>query len=115
MSTKSVLGSMAVVVVTLTASVALAASHGSSGGFSGGSRGFSGGGVGTSRIGAGFNRSGGFSRSGNFRGGNFGRHRHFDNDFFFFGAFGDPFFYPFGYGYYPYGYYPYAYYPYAGY
>jgi hypothetical protein len=50
----------------------------------------------------------------NFRG---HRGRDFDDDnFFFFGGFYDPFFYPFGYGYYPYGYYPYGYYPpYGGY
>jgi lysozyme family protein len=35
-------------------------------------------------------------------------HRHF-NQFVFFGNFGDPFFYPYYYGYYPYGYYPYGY------
>jgi hypothetical protein len=52
----------------------------------------------------------------NFRdfGGDRGRfhHRHF-NEFVFFGDFGDPFFYPYYYGYYPYSYYPYGYYPYG--
>jgi hypothetical protein len=48
----------------------------------------------------------------NFRG---HRGRDFDDDnFFFFGGFYDPFFYPY-YGYYPYPYgYPYGYYPYGG-
>jgi hypothetical protein len=116
MNTKSVLGCVA--AVTLSASVALAASHGGSGsgrgGFSGGgSRGNgSARGVAPARTGTNFGRfrpgvSGNFR---NFRGNRF-RHRHFDNDDFFF--FGDPFFYPFGYGYYPYGYYPYGYYPYG--
>jgi hypothetical protein len=60
-------------------------------------------------MGAGFNRFGGSGNFGHFGNHRFDHHHHFhDNDFFFFG-FGDPFFYPFGYGYYPYGYYPYGY------
>jgi hypothetical protein len=120
MNTKSVLGCAVVAAVTLTASVALAASHSGGGGSRG--AGFSGGGArgsGSARNGVAPARSGtNFGRfrpgvSGNFRNfrGDRFRHRHFnDNDFFFFG---DPFFYPFGYGYYPYGYYPYGYYPYG--
>jgi hypothetical protein len=79
------------------------------GGFSAG--GFRGGFRGGDFRGAGFH--GGFRRAGfrgGFRGGRFG-HRDFDDRFFFFNDFGDPFFYyPYSYyGYYPYGYYPYGY------
>ena len=79
------------------------------GGFAGG--GFRGGFRGGDFRGAGFR--GGF-RGARFRGGFRGdrfHHRDFDDRFFFFGDFGDPFFYyPYPYyGYYPYGYYPYGY------
>src|SRR6267378_1425470 len=77
------------------------------GGFAGG--GFRGGFRGGDFRGAGFR--GGFRGAG-FRGGFRGdrfRHRDFDDRFFFFGDFGDPFFYYPYYGYYPYGYYPYDY------
>jgi hypothetical protein len=120
MNTKPILFVSCIAALTLSASVAMAGSHGGSGGggFSGG--GFSGGG---SRGGSGF-RGGaaparmtpGLARGGsrfgpgmsrNFRGDRDRfHHRHF-NEFVFFG---DPFFYdPFFYGYYPYGYYPYGY------
>jgi len=79
------------------------------GGFAGG--GFRGGFRGGDFRGAGFR--GGF-RGARFRGGFRGdrfRHRDFDDRFFFFGDFGDPFcYYPYSYyGYYPYSYYPYGY------
>jgi len=79
------------------------------GGFAGG--GFRGGIRGGDFRGAGFR--GGFRGAG-FRGGFRGdrfHHRDFDDRFFFYGDFGDPFFYyPYPYyGYYPYDYYPYGY------
>jgi Putative peptidoglycan binding domain len=111
MRTKSLIYSATVVAATLTASVALAASHGGSFG-GGGSRGGAAArsSFGAGRTGTGFNRFGGTRGNfHNFGGNHFHHHHHFhDDDFFFFG-FGDPFFYPFGYGYYPYGYYPYGY------
>ena len=89
------------------------------GGFGGG--GFHGGGFGGSGFHGGF-AGGGFRsgfRDGGFRGAGFSRgfrgnrfgHRGFDDRFFFFGDFGDSFFYyPYSYyGYYPYGDYPYGY------
>ena len=83
------------------------------GGFSGPFRGggFHGGFTGGGFRGGGFR--GGFNSAG-FRGGFRGdrfHHRDFDDRFFFFGDFEDPFFYyPYPYyGYYPYGYYPYDY------
>jgi hypothetical protein len=125
MNTKSILFTSCVAAMTLSVSVARAGPHGGStgGGFSGG--GFSGGGGGfrggsaPARMTPGFAGAGsrfGPGMSRNFR--NFGgdrdrfHHRHF-NEFVFFGDFGDPFFYPYYYGYYPYGYYPYGYYPYG--
>jgi len=103
-----------VTVCILAGSNAMAQRHG---GFSGG--GIRGGGSAFGR--AGFN-SGGFRgcfngggvrsrfNGGGFRGDRF-RHRDFDDRFFFFDDFRDPFFYyPYPYyGYYPYGYYPYDY------
>jgi hypothetical protein len=78
------------------------------GGFGGG--GFRGGSFGGFR--GGFNGGGfrGRFNGGGFRGDRF-RHRDFDDRFFFFDDFGDPFFYyPYPYyGYYPDGYYPYDY------
>jgi Putative peptidoglycan binding domain len=87
--------------------------HGGGGGGGGHGGGFGGGG---GFRGGGFNggfRGGGFHgafNGGGFRGGRF-NNRGFDNRFFFFGDFGDPFFYyPYSYyGYYPYDYYPYGY------
>ncbi len=85
------------------------------GGFAGG--GFRGGGFRSAFNSGGF-RGGGFRGSFNgngFRNHGFGgdrfRRRDFDDRTFFFGDFGDPFFYyPYSYyGYYPYGYYPYDY------
>lgn len=104
MNTKSILSCVAVVM--LTASLAMA-----SGGFSGG--GARGGGGGSRGGFAGSRFGGAGSRFGGFRGDRFGRGRF--NNFVFFGDFGDPFFYPYYWGYYPYGYYPYGYgyYPYG--
>jgi hypothetical protein len=78
----------------------------------GGGGGHGGGGFGGGGFHGGFNGGGFRSRfnGGGFRGDRF-RHRDFDDRFFFFDDFGDPFFYypdPY-YGYYPYGYYPYEY------
>jgi hypothetical protein len=125
MNTKSILFTSCVAAMTLSVSVAIAGTHGGSGGggfngggFRGGGGGFRGGSA-PARMTPGF--AGGGSRFGpgmsrNFRDfrGNGGRfdHRRFGDRFVFFGDFGDPFFYPY-YGYYPYGYYPYGYYPYS--
>jgi len=125
-------------IYIFAASNAMAQRHGGGGfggggagfgrsGFNGGGgfrSGFNGGGFRGGFNGSGFRGgfNGGGSRAG-FNGHNFGgrgfrgdrdfrgdrfRHRHFDNDFVFFGDFWDPFFYdPYlYYGYYPYGYYP---------
>ena len=108
MNCKEFIGvTIALIVFAFTASNVMA--HGGGGGGHGGggfSSGFRGG-----FDSAGFRgafRGGGFRRG--FRGDRF-RHRDFDDRFFFFGDFGDPFFYyPYSYyGYYPYGYYPYGY------
>jgi hypothetical protein len=119
MNTKQILFASCVAAMTLSASIAIAGSHGGSagGGFSGGGAraggGGSPGGFAGSRMTPGFARSGsrfGPGFSGNFRGDRF-RHGRFNN-FVFFDDFGDPFFYPYYYGYYPYGY-PYGYGPYG--
>jgi hypothetical protein len=110
MNTKSILFTSCVAAMTLSVSVAIAGTHGGSGGggFRGGSAparmtpGFAGAG---SRFGPGMSR--------NFRGGGDRFHHGRFNEFVFFGDFGDPFFYPYYYGYYPYGYYPYGYSPYG--
>jgi hypothetical protein len=120
MKTKSIPFASCVAAMILSASVAVAGSHGGSGmgGFSGG--GSRGGGShsssGPTGMTPGFARSGsrfGPGMSRNFRGDHDSHHHHhdhdFDNQFIFFGGFGGPFFYdPFYYGYYPY-YYPYGY------
>jgi hypothetical protein len=118
MNAKPILFVTCVAAMTLSASVAMAGSHGGSagGGFSGGGSRSGGGGfrggAAPGRMTPGFARAGsrfGPGMSRNFRG-NRDRfhHRDFDDRFVFFGDFGDPFFYPY-YGYYPYGYYPYGY------
>jgi hypothetical protein len=125
MNTKQILFTSCVAAMTLSASVAMAGTHGGSagGGFNGGGvRGAGGGfrgGSAPARMTPGFAGAGsrfGPGMSRNFRDFRGDRdrfhHRHFD-EFVFFGDFGDPFFYPYYYGYYPYGYYPYGYYPYA--
>jgi Putative peptidoglycan binding domain len=94
---------IALTVAAFTGSTVMARG-GNGGGHGGGSGGggFRGGFRGADFHGAGFR--------GRFHGDRFG-HRDFDDRFFFFGEFGDPFFYyPYSYyGYYPYGYYPYGY------
>jgi hypothetical protein len=100
-----------VAALTLSGSVAMAAGHGGSAG-SGGGRSSGGGfrgGAAPARNSPGFARP--TSRFGPGASRNFRRHRDrdFDDDFFFFGGFYDPFFYPY-YGYYPY---PYGYSPYG--
>ena len=115
---KLIAATVALTVCAFTGSNIMA--HGGGGGGHGGG-GFHGGGFGSGGF-AGSGFRGGF-RGGDFRGGFRGarfrggfrgdrfRHRDFDDRFFFFGDFGDPFFYyPYPYyGYYPYGYYPYGY------
>jgi len=118
----------AIVVVTVCA---VTGSNLMAHGFSGGGAGAGGGGGHGGFAGGGFHGGGGFRggfNGGGFRGGFNGggfrsrfngagfrgdrfRHRDFDDRFFFFDDFGDPFFYyPYPYyGYYPYGYYPYDY------
>jgi hypothetical protein len=119
MNAKPILFVGCVAAMTLSASVAMAGSHGGSAGsgFSGGGSRSGGGGfrggVGPARMTPGFAQAGsrfGTGVSRNFRGNRDRfRHRDFDDRFVFFGDFGDPFFYPYYYGYYPYGYYPYGY------
>jgi hypothetical protein len=117
MNTKSILFTSCAAAMTLIASVAMAGPHGgfARGGFSGG--GFRG--SAPTRMTPGFAGAGSHFGSGmsrNFRGFRGDRdrfHHHRFDEFVFFGGFGDPFFYPYGYGYYPYGYYPYGYYPYS--
>jgi len=119
MNAKPILFVSCVAAMTLSASVVMAGPHGGSagGGFSGGGSrsGGSGfrGGAAPARMTPGFAPAGsrfGPGMSRNFRG-NRDRfhHRDFDDRFVFFSDFGDPFFYPYYYGYYPYGYYPYGY------
>jgi hypothetical protein len=94
---------IALTVCAFTGSNVMARGDGGGGGHGGfGGGGFRGGGF-SSGFRGGFN-------GGGFRGDRF-RHRDFDDRFFFFGDFGDPFsYYPYSYyGYYPYGYYPYGY------
>jgi hypothetical protein len=120
---KLIAATVALTVCAFTGSNVMA--HGGGGGGHGGG-GFHGGGFGGGGFAGGGSR-GGFRRGdfrgagfrGGFRGAGFrGRfrgdrshHRDFDDRFFFFGDFGDPFFYyPYSYyGYYPYGNYPYGY------
>ena len=115
MNAKPILFVSCVAAMTLSASVAMAGSHGGGsvgGGFSGGGSRSGGGfrgGVGPARMTPGFARAGsriGTGVSQNFRGNRDRfRHRDFDDRFVFFGDFGGPFFYPYYYGgYYPYGY-----------
>jgi hypothetical protein len=118
MKTKSILFASCVAAMTLSASVAMAGQHGGSsggGGFSGGGT-RSGGGVrggsAPAQTTPGFARAGSRFNSGtsrNFQGNRNFSHRRCDNRFVFFGGFGDPFYDPFYYGYYPYGFYPYGY------
>jgi putative peptidoglycan binding protein len=126
---KLVAATIGLTVCAFTGSNAMA--HGGGGGGHGGG-GFGGGGFHAGGFGGGGFRGGGFRsafNSGGFRGGGFRsgfigngfrnhgfggdrfRHRDFDDRFFLFGDFGDPFFYyPYPYyGYYPYGSYPYDY------
>ena len=103
-----------VTVCILAGSNAMAQRHGgfSGGGIRGGGSAFGRAGFNSGGFRGGFNGGGVRSRfnGGGFRGDRF-RHRDFDDRFFFFDDFGDPFFYyPYPYyGYYPYGYYPYDY------
>jgi Putative peptidoglycan binding domain len=122
MNTKSILFTSCVAAMTLSVSVAIAGTHGGSGGggfngggFRGGGGGFRGGSA-PARMTPGFAGTGsrfGPGMSRNFRGGGDRFHHGRFNEFVFFGDFGDPFFYPYYYGYYPYGYYPYGYSPYG--
>jgi hypothetical protein len=119
MNAKPILFVSCVAAMTLSASVAMAGPHGgpAGGGFSGGGSRSGGGGfrggAAPARMTPGFAQAGsrfGTGVSRNFRGNRDRfRHRDFDDRFVFFGDFGDPFFYPYYYGYYPYGYYPYGY------
>jgi hypothetical protein len=112
MNTRSILFASCVAAMTLTASVALAGSHGLAGAGVGGG-GVSGGGRSPASAGgaSGFTRGGSRFGSGFSRGFRGDRDFHHHRDFIFFG---DPFFFdPFFYGYYPYPYYPYGYYPYG--
>jgi hypothetical protein len=116
MNTKPILFVSCVAAMTLSASVAIAGSHGGSagGGFSGGGSRSGGGfrgGAAPGRMTPGFARAGsrfGPGMSRNFRGDRDRFHDRRFNEFVFFGDFGDPFFYPYYYGYYPYGFYPYG-------
>ena len=115
---KLIAATVALTVCAFTGSNVMA--HGGGGGGHGGG-GFGGGGFAGGGFRGGF-RGGGFRgadfrggfRDARFRGGFRGdrfHHRDFDDRFFFYGDFGDPFFYyPYPYyGYYPYDYYPYGY------
>jgi len=122
---KLIAATIGLTVCAFTGSNAMA--HGGGGGGGHGGGGFGGGGFHGGGFGGGGFRGGGFRsafNSGGFHGGGFNgngfrnhgfggdRFRHRDvDDRFFFGDFGDPFFYyPYSYyGYYPYGYYPYGY------